>query len=397
MITSVPLIPPWDQGDKNLAYALASALPGHRFRVLTTCDGLAPTAANLEPEPVYYSRHPSLGQKARVYWRLLDFGIRNSGFRLRRTNSPIPNPQSEIDLYHLIYRPYALSSWLCRLVPEFRRRPTLHTVPATADGRPLGRHLFFAHRLVVLSQHGRQTLRRLGLTNVVHIPPGIEITPWAALHEQKSQLKARMGLADHPVLLFPGHFSPGYGADVMLAALPLIVAQVPGVRVIFACRLRSPGDRERERAARQMVARMGLTETVRFYNTVADMRPLIGSSDLTVLPLETMRDKVDIPITLLESLAAGRPVVISDLPPMNELLGSGGTQEQRSGGARVSEVGVAVPPGDAEALAQAVVDLLQDAGQRERMGRRGQELVRDNFDIRQVAQQYEKLYQEMIR
>lgn len=143
---------------------------------------------------------------------------------------------------------------------------------------------------MVLSEHGRRVLQQLGLTNVVHIPPGIDVVRWAALRSQKAQWKARLALADHPVLLFPGHYTPGYGADVMLHALPRIVAQVPDVRVIFACRLRSPGDRRRERAIRQAVARLGLTSVVRFYNTVADMRSLIGASDLTVLPLETMRD-----------------------------------------------------------------------------------------------------------
>ncbi len=386
LITSVPLVPPWDQGDKNLAYALTRELSEHHFRILTTRDGPTPIHANLQPEPIYHTNRPSLGEKARVYWRLL-----------RMSDSQFGHRKPEIDIYHLIHRPYALSSWLCRLLPEFRRRPTMHTVPATADGRPLGRHLFFAHRLVVLSEHGLQALQRLGLTNVVHIPPGIEVARWATLRDQKDHLKAQLGLADRPVLLFPSHYSPGYGADMMLAALPLIAAQVPGVQVIFACRLRSSGDRERERTARQMVTRLGLGEAVRFYNTVADMRPLIGASDLTLLPLETMRDKVDIPTILLESLAAGKPVVISDLPPMNELLESRGAGVQRNREMAISEVGLAVPPGDAKALSEAVVALLKDASERERMGRRGQELVRECFDIQQVARQYEKLYQEMIR
>lgn len=210
MITSVPLSPPWDQGDKNLAYALTVALPEHRFRALTTCDGLTPLSTNLDPEPVYQSRNPSLVQKVRVYLRLL---------RIVKSPKPkVPSPKSQvesrdlglsIDLYHLIYRPYALSSWLCRLLPEFRRRPTLHTVPATADGRPLGRHLFFADRLVVLSEHGRQALRRLGLDHVVHIPPGIAVDRWVDLSSQTAHLKAQLGLTGHPVVLFPGHYSPG--------------------------------------------------------------------------------------------------------------------------------------------------------------------------------------------
>ncbi len=373
LITSVPIAPPWDQGDKNLAYALATALPAHRFRVLTYRGGPVPEGDNLEREPLYRSRQPSFWQKARVYWRLLGRPLAVNGW-------------AEPDLYHFIYRPYALSSWLCRLMPEFRRRPTLHTVPATADGRSLGRHLFFADRLVVLSEHGRQVLARLGLTNTVQIPPAIPVAHWAALRDQTDRLKAQLGVAGHPVLLYPGHYSPGYGADLLLRALPAIAAQVPDLRVLLACRPRSPDDEAREAAARQAVAQMGLAEAVRFYNVVPDMRLLIGASDLVLLPLETMRDKVDIPITLLEALAAGKPIVISDLPPMSELVR--GCDD---------EIGLVVPPGDADALAQAVIALLTDAALRRRMGERGTKLAWERFDIRQVARQYETLYTEMVQ
>lgn len=382
-ITSVPVVPPWDQGDKNLAYMLASAMPHHRFRLLTVRDEPVPSGENLDLAPVYRTRHPSLAQKADVYRRLLSPTV---SFPHRREAKSVP------DLYHLVYQPYPLSSWLGRLLPEFRRRPTLHSVPATANGRPMRRDLFFADQAVALSEHGRQVLQRLGLENVVHIPPGIDTDRWQALQGQTDRLKARLGLAGHPVVLFPGHYGPGQGTEVMLRALPILTAKMPAVRVLFACRLRSPDDRERETAFRQAIDLMRLTASVRFFQTVADMRTLIGASDLVILPLETMRDKLDIPTTLLEALAAGKPIVISNLPPMNELLTGVKDSDSVQG-----EVGLGVPPGDAAALAQAVAELLTDPGIRDGMGRRGQDLVQDRFDIRQVAGQYEKLYREMVR
>lgn len=383
LITSVPLVPPWDQGAKNLAYALTCALSQHRFRVLIARDEPLPSGENLDLEPVYRSTCPSLIQKARVYWWLLSRPV--SRFASSDTwHRP--------DLYHLIYQPYPLSSWLARLLPEFRRGPTLHTVPAAASLRPAVRDLFFADRVVAISEHGRQVLQQLGLENVAYIPPGIEVARWQTLHGQADRLKTRLELAGHPVVLFPGHYGPGQGAEVMFGALPRLVAQVPEVRVVFACRLRSPHDQERERSIRDAVNRQGLAEIVRFYSAVADMETLIGASDLVVLPLETMRDKLDIPTTLLESLAAGKPIVISDLPPMSELVVGA-----KSHSACQDEVGLAVPLGDSEALALAVAALLTDPGLREHMGRRGQALVRNRFDIQQVARQYETLYREMVR
>jgi glycosyltransferase involved in cell wall biosynthesis len=115
------------------------------------------------------------------------------------------------------------------------------------------------------------------------------------------------------------------------------------------------------------------------------MHRLVGAADLTLLPLETMRDKVDIPTTLLESLAAGKPIVISDLAPMNELFATGG-----------EDLGCMVPPGDASALAEATLQLLQDTPLRARLGRCGQTFIQNRHDIRVVARHYADLYREMI-
>jgi glycosyltransferase involved in cell wall biosynthesis len=375
MITSVPIVPPWDQGDKNLGYALACALPHHHFQVLTARREPSPPGENLWPDPVFCRRDPSLLGKASVYLRLMGRSV----LRGRQSQSrPIP------DLYHLIYQPYALSSWFNRYLPEFQSRPTLHTVPATSPSHTLRRDLFFADRLVVLSQHGQQRLQRLGLQDVVYIAPGIALEPWQALAGQTGQRKAQFALEGHPVVLFPGHHGVGQGVDVLLRALPTLVAQVPKVRLILACRLRSSGDREREQALKKALEIMNLSRFVRFYNTVTDMQTLIGASDVVILPLETMHHKVDIPTTLLEALAAARPIVVSDLVPMKELLSVPGQQ-----------VGLAVPPGDAQALAQSLVMLLSDPDLARRMGQSGQELVRCCFDIRDTARHYEEQYLEL--
>jgi hypothetical protein len=161
MITSVPLNPPWDQGDKNLAYALTCALPHIRYRVLTNRRGLQPIGLNLISEPLYSSRKPSLAEKAYVFFQLLSKGILPAS----------GNGYSKIDLYHLIYRPYLLSSRLLKVLPDFRHVPTIHTIPATTSPRHLKRELFFARRNVVISEYGYKRLTELGLDNVVYIPP----------------------------------------------------------------------------------------------------------------------------------------------------------------------------------------------------------------------------------
>jgi glycosyltransferase involved in cell wall biosynthesis len=280
-----------------------------------------------------------------------------------------------------------LSSRLFKLFPEFHHVPTVHTIPATTAPNQLKRGLFFARRNVVLSQYGYRRLSGLGLGNVTYIPPGIAINEWEISPEQSARYKTQLELTGRPVVLFPGHYGVGMGADVMRQAMPELVRRVPQVIVIFACRHRNDNDKQKELALKDELRQLGLLNSARFYTIHTDMKSLIGASDLVALPLTSQKDKLDIPTTLIECMAMGKPVVIADLPPMNELLKS------EDGGS--SDVGLAVPPADPQALAQSLINLLQDRGLRQRLGKCGQELVHERFDIVQSAKKYDLLYQEL--
>ena len=75
-----------------------------------------------------------------------------------------------------------------------------------------------------------------------------------------------------------------------------------------------------------------------------------------------------IPVVIMEALAAGVPVVASDLSGIPELVLDGVT-------------GLLVPPADAERLADGLVRLAGDPGLRARLGRMGRELVERDFDL----------------
>lgn len=389
LLTSVPISPPWDQGDKNFAYSLSQALPDIRFRILSAANSPQPEGKNLEIRPRFRTRVPSLLEKTAVYlWLLTQPFSKNwqSGRQSVNGNSYHASP----DLYHLIYRPLHLSTWLSRLLPDLRRHPTIQTIPATADEGPMDASLFFADQVVTQSEHGLQQLNKAGVKNVVRIPPGIDSLAWNPLAGQKALWKDRLQLDVHaPVILFPGHYGTGQGADTLAAALPEVFGRHPGIQVLFACRLRSGQDRQREAQIKEQLASQGAAGRVRYYNTVADMRPLIGASDLVVLPLQTMRAKVDIPTTLLEAMAAGRPIILSDIPPMNEILHSKKSRPDCSHG-------IAVPPGDPAALSAAINELISNKNLRSEMGKRGIETVQAHFDIRRIAQRYHQIYTQLL-
>lgn len=212
---------------------------------------------------------------------------------------------------------------------------------------------------------------------------------WKLSKWEAQRNKRELGLENQVVILFPGHYGPGMGTEMMLQAMPELVHKVPGVVVVFACRLRSSDDWKKETVVKEELKLAGLTNSVRFYNTFSKMKTLISASDLVALPLSSLRNKLDIPTTLLEFMAMRKPVVISNLPPMNEIMMSD------AGGS--TDVGLSIPPDNPAALAQSLIHLSLDASLRERLGKCGQELVYENFNILRVARQYESLYQELIQ
>lgn len=122
---------------------------------------------------------------------------------------------------------------------------------------------------------------------------------------------------------------------------------------------------------------LGIWDDVRFLGTVDDTDAAIASAAFTVLPSLSE----GLPLSVMESLALARPVVASQVGGVPEILDHGG--------------GVMVPPGDAPALAAAMLELIEDPDRRGELGRAGREVVRDRFSIESVADRTIELFERI--
>lgn len=158
---------------------------------------------------------------------------------------------------------------------------------------------------------------------------------------------------------------PGKRVDVLLAA----AARVPGVSVVVV------GDGP-ERAALQAAARsLGIADRVHLLGWRDDAREVTAALDVFVLPSEAE----GVPMTILEAMRAGVPVVASDVGSVRDAIDDGDT-------------GVLVPVGDAGALADAVAELLADDDARRRLAARARDRVRASFSSSVAARWFEGVY-----
>jgi glycosyltransferase involved in cell wall biosynthesis len=165
-------------------------------------------------------------------------------------------------------------------------------------------------------------------------------------------------LADGPTILEVARLADVKGQRTMLAALPHVDATV----VLAGRDLEHAGVYEQE--LRREAARLGVADRVVFAGYRADVPALLAGCDVFCLP--SLAE--GLPLVVLEAMAIGKPVVATAV---------GGTPELVLDG----ETGLLVPPGDVEALADALAQLLADPERGQRMGAAGRERARREFDV----------------
>ena len=178
-----------------------------------------------------------------------------------------------------------------------------------------------------------------------------------------------------PVFVYPGDLETSSGAEVVAAALPELVRELPDAVVVFAYRPKSA--RAHEIAAN--LRRRLDPRHARFAATLEDVLSLIQASSAVLFPVDDLWGKVDLPIVLLEAMALGVPVITLDAGPLRDLGGV-----------------LRVKPGDPAALARSSIGVVRDGGLRERVTaeQRAHVISRHAADI--VARAYEKLYFELL-
>jgi glycosyltransferase involved in cell wall biosynthesis len=201
----------------------------------------------------------------------------------------------------------------------------------------------------------------------------VEWERWA--HPCDRQLVAeRLGIPANALLIgVVAQLIARKGHRYLIAALPAIVAQNPGMRVVFFGR----GPMEKE--LRRLVSDAGLDRVVQIAGFRDDLAEILACLDLLVHPA-TMEG---LGVSLLQTASAGVPIVASR---------AGGIPEA----VRDGENGILVPPGDVPALREAVGSLLADPARCRAFGERGRALMAREFSVGAMVEGNLAVYRELL-
>jgi glycosyltransferase involved in cell wall biosynthesis len=217
----------------------------------------------------------------------------------------------------------------------------------------------------------RRMIERVGMPadRVVLIPNGISAPP----PEDGTAIRAELGFAqDVPILVLTAGLRPQKALDVMLEAMGLLRSAQPQVQLLIV----GPGDPTQLRA---QAVRIGVGDAVTFTGTRVDVAKILAASDIGVLS----SDFEGMPLAVLEYMAAGLPVVATDVGGLPEIVDHG-----RSG--------LLVAPRDPLALAGAIDTVLSDRATARSMGAAGQARQRREFSAEVMADRVYRLYDSLL-
>jgi glycosyltransferase involved in cell wall biosynthesis len=199
---------------------------------------------------------------------------------------------------------------------------------------------------------------------------GCDLERFDPLHRPPERLKASLGLCESDrVLLISARLEQQKGHSVLLQAMPRVLNQFPNVRVLCL------GDGSLRGELESRASFLGLGRNVRFLGHRSNMADFLALSEFTVLP--SLWE--GLPLTAIESLAAGRAVVATSVDGTPEVVVDGMT-------------GITVPAGDPEKLARAMLTLLQYPKLAKKMGQVGRDWAVKNFSQERQIQETQEVY-----
>lgn len=289
----------------------------------------------------------------------------------------------------IVHSQGARADFYCRLALRGGGATLISTVAAPVEEYDIGplRKLVYAgfDRLFSSSVDGyiavaghikRKLVERRGIAprRIEVIRNGIPLWTAEPPPAEISALRAKLGIPSGCVLASSFcRLVPEKGLFILIDAAAECARRGAAIRFLLA------GEGPLEAELRARVSALGLEKNFIFAGFVRDVRPALYASDLVLMP--SLRE--GFPMSLLEAMAAARPIIASDIEGIDEAVADGDTAKL-------------VPPGDPAALADAVMELIHDRVGAAEMGRRAGAAAADKFGLRKAVIAHEKLYAERL-
>jgi len=217
-------------------------------------------------------------------------------------------------------------------------------------------NLAAADRVICVSETAKNRLMKVWQVaeqKIAVFANGVDTNLYHPDVERAPADRAALGYTDEPVVVFVGSFYPWQDVRLLLESFVAVLREEPRAQLLMV------GDGKQYPDAVQYARELGIQNSTRFTGFLKqeEVFRMVNVADVAVAPYTKMDPAqfIGSPMKLFEYMACGKAVVATGMGQISEVIESGRN-------------GVCVPPGDSQALAAALLQLIRDQGLRDRIG-----------------------------
>ncbi len=261
-------------------------------------------------------------------------------------------------VHEIIARPAALSLFMRRFVPAYSQRIVCVSQAA------------FDHLLISAAARAKGAV----------LPNGLDVAEWTHA-TGRERVRVELGCAQEDILVgMVGRVSALKAPDLFVAAANDLLARGLPVRFVIAGDV-VPGQEAVREALRNQIAVSPAPGRFHLLGFRRDIPDVTAALDLIVVP---SREPESFSLVSVQAMLAGKPVVATRVGALPETIVDGQT-------------GILVPPGQIQALANAIDALTHDSSRRAALGRAGQQWASARFSLQRQVYDFNDLLRQAIQ
>lgn len=206
------------------------------------------------------------------------------------------------------------------------------------------------------------------------VPNAIDLRRFSPSTIDRCESRATLGLPpEAPVIAGVGRLNPQKNFSLFLEIAAAVSAEIPNARFLLA------GEGPEEALLREQSRRLGLAERVVFAGYIPDTRVVYSASDILLMPSRFE----GLPMTLLEAMAMGLPVVASNLDGIAEVITD-------------AREGFLADPGHASVFTSRILQLLRDPSLASRIAAAARAKIETNHSVEKMTSAVEAIYDRFL-
>lgn len=249
-------------------------------------------------------------------------------------------------------------------------------------------------KIIATTKNIKYSLIKAGISEdrIVEIPPGIDTALYNPYVSGDTMRKEHDIDPDQPTLVYVGNLTVIKGLHVLIDALNTVVKKIPDVKLLMVLNMplgtyQKPDNLDVDMGLmfkiKEKIKSYGLEDNIIPLGILDNMPQVMAAGEIFITPFLNTVGVVDYPISMLEAMALGKPVIATRVGGIPEII-----EHQKSG--------LLVNPNDPSGLSDAILYMLENREESKKMGVEGLKVISERFERESVVGKLEEIYEETL-